>query len=665
MLTLNDGRSELWQWDTGRNLDVDADCTQVHFSNKVFGRSVDVDVVDGVASIPDILLQTEKDLTAWAFVGTPENGYTKISKTFKVNKRNKPADYVFTPPEQTTLGEILERLDDIESAQDPDAIKNAVNDYLDKNPIRVEETDPTVPAWAKQPTKPGYTVSEVGAVATVNGIEPDEDGNVELEVETAAPDWNAAEGEPGHIKNRTHYTEYVKVALEENKEMRPGAVTTAINYGNLHDVDSVEIVFDGVTYNCPVTSRIDHTEYGDESYFYIGNRNGANPEYPFLFFGYIGQDYCFLTASDGAHTVSAYKTGEGTVHKLPEKYLPDSVVQVETVKKAVNPYFEGNIDGYTFLMIDVLNEEDGIGGLVKITDYVLTEEECLGATVTVSYQGLISNHAITKKVDFTDAVGLPCDAYYADGSSAPYVVVIKSSGIGSGIIEGVEVSAGTYYLYVDTSGMDGGKAFSSHFSALDNKEVVEEKINPKYLPSEVAFKSDIPSVEGLASEEYVNDAIANLPTGGGSAKVWRKIAEFTLEEDLTANTWFQINNDADGSELDLLESLLIIYAKTNGGNANAYYQAYRANQHNVNYVALNHSVKNNSTLIFHCEAIGYDGENPIYIRTTSTENAAGNATSAKTIGVLKSNVQKITGMNLQLPSVVLAGTKYEFWGVDR
>ena len=106
MLTLNDGRSELWQWDTGRTLTVDADCSQVHFSNKIFGRSIDVDVVDGVAIIPDILLQTDKDLFAWAFVGTPENGYTKISKVFKVNRRNKPAEYVFTPVEQTTINEI-------------------------------------------------------------------------------------------------------------------------------------------------------------------------------------------------------------------------------------------------------------------------------------------------------------------------------------------------------------------------------------------------------------------------------------------------------------------------------------------------------------------------------------------------------------------------------
>ena len=135
MLELNDGRSELWQWDTGRTLTVDNDCSQVHFSNKVFGRSIDVNVADGVAIIPDVLLQTDKDLNVWAFSGTAENGYTKISKTFKVNRRNKPADYVFTPPDQTTLEQIQEKIDYLESIQDPDAIKNAVNDYLEQNPV--------------------------------------------------------------------------------------------------------------------------------------------------------------------------------------------------------------------------------------------------------------------------------------------------------------------------------------------------------------------------------------------------------------------------------------------------------------------------------------------------------------------------------------------------
>lgn len=130
MLTLNDGRAELWQWDTGRTLAVDADCSQMHFSNKVFGRSIDVDVVGGVAIIPDVLLQTDNDLNVWAFAGTAENGYTKISKTFKVNRRNKPADYVFTPSDQMTLQSIQRQIGDLSdlTTEAKDTLVAAINE---------------------------------------------------------------------------------------------------------------------------------------------------------------------------------------------------------------------------------------------------------------------------------------------------------------------------------------------------------------------------------------------------------------------------------------------------------------------------------------------------------------------------------------------------------
>lgn len=116
MIKITDGRSELWQWDTGRSVTVPAECTEVHFSNKILGRSIDVEVVGGVASVPDALLQTDKDLAVWAFVGTPENGYTKISKIFKVNRRNRPAEYVFTPSEQITLQDLIDRVEELEES---------------------------------------------------------------------------------------------------------------------------------------------------------------------------------------------------------------------------------------------------------------------------------------------------------------------------------------------------------------------------------------------------------------------------------------------------------------------------------------------------------------------------------------------------------------------
>lgn len=57
--------------------------------------------------------------------------------------------------------------------EEEEVISAALNDLNSRiENMVVEETDPTVPAWAKQETKPTYTASEVGAVSTsttVNG----------------------------------------------------------------------------------------------------------------------------------------------------------------------------------------------------------------------------------------------------------------------------------------------------------------------------------------------------------------------------------------------------------------------------------------------------------------------------------------------------------------
>lgn len=48
---------------------------------------------------------------------------------------------------------------------DPEQVQQLVEEYLAENPPQVTESDPTVPAWAKQPAKPSYTASEVGALS--------------------------------------------------------------------------------------------------------------------------------------------------------------------------------------------------------------------------------------------------------------------------------------------------------------------------------------------------------------------------------------------------------------------------------------------------------------------------------------------------------------------
>lgn len=113
-ITIADGRGALWQWDTGRRLRVGSGVEQIHYQNRCFGRSVDVDVgTDGTAIIPDELLQDWHPLTAYAYVTDDTGAYTMVQQDFIVHKRAKPADYVYTPTDQMTLQTIQRQIGDL------------------------------------------------------------------------------------------------------------------------------------------------------------------------------------------------------------------------------------------------------------------------------------------------------------------------------------------------------------------------------------------------------------------------------------------------------------------------------------------------------------------------------------------------------------------------
>lgn len=113
-IKLADGRGELYQWDTGRKVVIDDESIkQVHYQNRFYGRTIDVDVSGGFAIIPDRLLQSCSPLVVFAWSGNPYDGYTKIEKTFEVNRRNKPSGYVFTPVDQKTLDDLQKQIGDL------------------------------------------------------------------------------------------------------------------------------------------------------------------------------------------------------------------------------------------------------------------------------------------------------------------------------------------------------------------------------------------------------------------------------------------------------------------------------------------------------------------------------------------------------------------------
>lgn len=65
--------------------------------------------------------------------------------------------------------DLISRVDTLEKKPiSEEQIEKSVKSYLEKNPI--EETDPTVPEWAKAEEKPTYTAEEVGALPSTTVI---------------------------------------------------------------------------------------------------------------------------------------------------------------------------------------------------------------------------------------------------------------------------------------------------------------------------------------------------------------------------------------------------------------------------------------------------------------------------------------------------------------
>lgn len=130
-ITLDDGRTELWQWDTGRKIVVDdKSVSEVHYSKYSSTKAITREVINGKAEIPNYLLQDTHDVTAYAYSGSIENGYTMAEKTFNVAKKPKPANYVETEEDKAILAKLKEEIGDLSELQTEakDNLVSAINE---------------------------------------------------------------------------------------------------------------------------------------------------------------------------------------------------------------------------------------------------------------------------------------------------------------------------------------------------------------------------------------------------------------------------------------------------------------------------------------------------------------------------------------------------------
>lgn len=185
----------LWKFDNGMILHVSGielpEYFEIHFANTGDGTTTLVLGHNNEAEIPNDYLATGKEVNAYIYLHTGDaDGYTLYHAIIPVKPRPKPNDGEPTKTQEEAIDAAIEALNTsaqeaAESAESAEAsavraeeaaasidegmIAEAVADYLDDHPITVDETDPTVPEWAKQPNKPSYTPEEIGAVPAEAG----------------------------------------------------------------------------------------------------------------------------------------------------------------------------------------------------------------------------------------------------------------------------------------------------------------------------------------------------------------------------------------------------------------------------------------------------------------------------------------------------------------
>jgi len=142
LFSILDGRARFYQWDLDRKVVVDDESiNQVHFCNRTDECSLVCDVyyLNGkrVADVPNVLLQQDWRINVYGY----DKNYTKHNEVFDVVRRSKPADYVYTETEVKSFDDLVERIDQIEeNGVSDERIADAVNEYLEENPITVDLT---------------------------------------------------------------------------------------------------------------------------------------------------------------------------------------------------------------------------------------------------------------------------------------------------------------------------------------------------------------------------------------------------------------------------------------------------------------------------------------------------------------------------------------------
>lgn len=119
-----------YQWDTGLTVTVSGgEMDECHFANRKQGTAYVQAVINGVARVPDELLQVAAPVKAYGYVSDGAGGQTYVEQSFEVIARNIPADYTYTKTAQKTIRDAEAARDEaVQAAKDAKASELAADD---------------------------------------------------------------------------------------------------------------------------------------------------------------------------------------------------------------------------------------------------------------------------------------------------------------------------------------------------------------------------------------------------------------------------------------------------------------------------------------------------------------------------------------------------------
>lgn len=156
------------------------------------------------------IFDANEDTSIYFAVEAKNKDKVEVFRTSPATGKAKETIDTNTEIEETHADVILDlisRVDTLEKKPiSEEQIEKSVKSYLEKNPIK--ETDPTVPAWAKEEEKPTYTAEEVGALPSTTEIPQNlsdlqDDSEHRTVTDTEKKSWNDKSDFDGNYESLT------------------------------------------------------------------------------------------------------------------------------------------------------------------------------------------------------------------------------------------------------------------------------------------------------------------------------------------------------------------------------------------------------------------------------------------------------------------------------